>query len=453
MRLTISNELNNQILSVDISESMTLEDFQAYIQAEFDISPQDQTLKHNGKPLSGSDKSLEDLGLNNDDLVLLGKTSVGSTTASSGSSVTANSNNSNAVDFQIEAMRTQFLSNPQLNSQLRQSNPQLHSTLNNPAEFKNSVIGSLQQFQNGATPGLYNPQQQEQLRRLQDNPDDPESQSRILEMIRQEQIDENMQLAYEIAPESFTSVNMLYINIKVNGVLVQAFVDSGAQSTIISPKLADKCGISRLIDRRFVGEARGVGSQKIEGKIHSVPIAIGDSDTHIPCSFIVIDTHVDLLFGLDMLRRHKCVLDLERDVLVVGGNIETKFLHELEIQANPFLPGVAGSSASTGGAGGAGAGGAFGGPGIALRSNSAENNNVTSSIVPANSTPDPTKQKAPNAAANAAAKRQDTGNLSSKFNESDIKQLVGLGFSKQEAVFALEQSQGNVEVAASLLFQ
>ena len=448
MRLTISNELNNQILSVDISESMTLEDFQAYIQAEFDISPQDQSLKHNGKPLSGSDKSLEDLGLNNDDLVLLGKTSVGSTTASSGSSVTANSNNSNAVDFQIEAMRTQFLSNPQLNSQLRQSNPQLHSTLNNPAEFKNSVIGSLQQFQNGATPGLYNPQQQEQLSRLQDNPDDPESQSRILEMIRQERIDENMQLAYEIAPESFTSVNMLYINIKVNGVLVQAFVDSGAQSTIISPKLADKCGISRLIDRRFVGEARGVGSQKIEGKIHSVPIAIGDSDTHIPCSFIVIDTHVDLLFGLDMLRRHKCVLDLERDVLVVGGNIETKFLHELKIQANPFLPGVAGSSASTGGAGGA-----FGGQGIALGSNSAENNNVTSSIVPANSTPDTTKQKAPNAAANAAVKRQDTGNLSSKFSESDIKQLVSLGFSKQEAIFALEQSQGNVEVAASLLFQ
>ncbi|CUM53355.1 DNA damage-inducible protein 1 [Debaryomyces fabryi] len=446
MRLTISNELSNQILSVDISESMTLEDFQAYIQAEFDISPQDQALKHNGKPLSGSNKSLEDLGLSNDDLVLLGKSNIASTTASSGSSVTANSNNSNAVDFQIEAMRTQFLSNPQLNNQLRQSNPQLHSNLNNPAEFKNSVIGSLQQFQNGATPGLYNPQQQEQLRRLQENPDDPESQARILEMIRQEQIDENMQLAYEIAPESFTSVNMLYINIKVNGVLVQAFVDSGAQSTIISPKLAEKCGISRLIDKRFVGEARGVGSQKIEGKIHSVPIAIGESDTHIPCSFIVIDTHVDLLFGLDMLRRHKCVLDLERDVLVVGGNIETKFLHELEIQTNPFLPGVAGSS-----------GGAFGGPGIPLGSNSAENNNVTSSIVPANSTPDPAaKQKPPTAAANAAAKRQNTGTtgtLSSKFNESDIKQLVSLGFSKQEAIFALEQSQGNVEIAASLLFQ
>lgn len=446
MKLTISNEVNNQILSVDISESMTLEDFQAYLQAEFDVAPKDQVLKHNAKTLHGSSKSLQELGLNNDDLIILGKTNVGSTTASAGSSVTANSNSSGAVDFQIETMRNQFLTNSSLNNQLRQSNPQLHSTLNNPTEFKNLVIGSLQQFQNGGAGGQYNPQQQEQLRRLQDNPEDPESQARILEMIRQEQIDENMQLAYEIAPESFTSVNMLYINIKVNGVLVQAFVDSGAQSTIISPKLAEKCGISRLIDKRFIGEARGVGSQKIEGKIHSVPIAIGDSDTHIPCSFIVIDTHVDLLFGLDMLRRHKCVLDLERDVLVVGGNIETKFLHELEIHTNPFLPGAGGSSTS--------GANAFGGSGVPLGSNSADNNNITSSVVPANSTPDPNKQKASTAAAAAASKRQNTGTSSStKFEETDIKQLVGLGFSRQEAIFALEQSQGNVEVAASLLFQ
>lgn len=446
MKLTISNEVNNQILSVDMSGSMSLSDFQAYIQAEFDIAPQDQIIRHNGEILNDGDKSLEDLGISDDDLLVLGKAAVQPVTASSGSSATANSNNSNAVDFQIEAMRNQFLSNPQLNGQLRQSNPQLHSQLNNPTEFKSAVVGSLQQYQNGFSPGSSgSPQQQEQLRKLQENPEDPENQARILEIIRQEQIDENMQLAYEIAPESFTSVNMLYINIKVNGVLVQAFVDSGAQSTIISPKLAEKCGISRLIDKRFVGEARGVGSQKIEGKIHSAPIAIGESDAQIPCSFIVIDTHVDLLFGLDMLRRHKCVIDLERDLLVVGGNIEAKFLHELKVHPNSLLPGAGGSSSST-----------FGGPGVPLGSNSADNNNLTSSIVPANSTPGPNlKQEAPHtAAAVAAAKRQNTGPASAKsFKEEDIAQLIGLGFSKEEAIFALEQSQGNVEVAASLLFQ
>jgi DNA damage-inducible protein 1 len=35
-------------------------------------------------------------------------------------------------------------------------------------------------------------------------------------------------------PENFVKVPMLYINIQINKVPLQAFVDSGAQSTIIS---------------------------------------------------------------------------------------------------------------------------------------------------------------------------------------------------------------------------
>jgi DNA damage-inducible protein 1 len=156
-------------------------------------------------------------------------------------------------------------------------------------------------------------------------------------------------------PESMGRVLMLYIAAKINDHHLQAFVDSGAQTTIMSKLCAQKCGILDLVDTRFAGVAVGVGTGKILGRIHIVQLQIGNA--HFPCSVTVMDDmtlgggaasasgkeddgapkpkDMDFLLGLDMLKRHTCSIDLDQHNLkfrlAPGEYLETPFLHEKDL--------------------------------------------------------------------------------------------------------------------------
>ena len=71
------------------------------------------------------------------------------------------------------------------------------------------------------------------MRLAAEDPLNPEVQARLEEAIQQKNIAENFENAIEHNPEAFATVVMLYVDMEVNGVPMKAFVDSGAQMTIM----------------------------------------------------------------------------------------------------------------------------------------------------------------------------------------------------------------------------
>ncbi|XP_015789507.1 protein DDI1 homolog 2 [Tetranychus urticae] len=223
-------------------------------------------------------------------------------------------------------LRDMFLSNPEQLAMLRSNNPQLADALEKGVEEFKRVFDEQKKMKEE--------KDRMQLRLLQADPFDPEAQRLIQEEINRQNIASNMETALEFHPESFGSVTMLYINCRVNGHPIKAFVDSGAQSTIMSSGCAARCNVTHLIDSRWSGIAKGVGTQKIIGRIHLGQIQI--EEDFLPSSFLILEQQdMDFLLGLDMLKRHQCSIDLKDNVLIIGTTgTKTRFLNESEIPTN-----------------------------------------------------------------------------------------------------------------------
>lgn len=212
--------------------------------------------------------------------------------------------------------------------------------------WRESVVKGSIQSANAHTQTFH--KQREFTRRLAENPEDKEAKEYFGNKKKKELVWQQYQQAMQEYPESMGRVLMLYVDAKINGNPIQAFVDSGAQTTIMSKKIAQECGLFDLVDTRFAGVAVGVGTGKILGRIHIVQLQIGDA--FFPCSVTIMDSStmpmagggeetkgkdMEFLLGLDMLKRHTCSIDLEQGKLkfrlAPGQYLETPFLHEKDL--------------------------------------------------------------------------------------------------------------------------
>jgi len=298
-----------------------------------------------------------------------------------------------------------------------------------------------------------------QVAMLNADPFNADAQRRIQEMIQQEQIQANIQKALEDNPESFGRVTMLYIDVKVNNFPIKAFVDSGAQTTIMSPSAAERCGIMRLVDQRFGGIAKGVGTAKILGRVHSAEIQIGQYS--LASSFTVMEgKDVDLLLGLDMLKRHQMCIDLRESCLIVQ-NDKIPFLPENELpkmydeilENEPKIEGPEGTQIGAR-------------TGTVEQPDQAPNASGSSqgagkrpiNIHPAGKTTSiHTTPNALSSSSGPVSTPQARSNSSFGFGQpqqitkESIAKITDLGFTREEAIQALQQVNGDVELAVGLL--
>lgn len=323
MRLAVTTE-QGDFYNLDVAADMELENLCALLEADCQIPVPEQTIFHNGKPLSDLKKTLAQCGIANDDIILLQRKASPPAVATSSNNRTQSLPAQDPFIAYAERIRQQIVSDPVALSQISQNNPELaEAAISDPTRFA-SVLRERERLHKEAENRKF-----QEINALNADPFDPDAQKKIEEAIRLERVMENMEAAMEHHPEAFGHIHMLYINTEVNGVPVKAFVDSGAQSTIMSPDCAEKTGLMRLNDTRYSGIARGVGTAKILGRVHSAPIKVGES--FLACSFTIMEGKgVDLLFGLDMLKRHQACIDLKKNCLTINGQ-DVRFLSEHEL--------------------------------------------------------------------------------------------------------------------------
>ena len=124
----------------------------------------------------------------------------------------------------------------------------------------------------------------------------------------------------------------LQIPCEINGYIIPAIVDTGAQITVMSESCARRCRVSNMIDSRFCGKAVGMGTSDILGRISELPMRVGPISYHNKVS-ILRESRVDLILGLDFLRRFKSEINLEDGILrmkVRGKVIRIAFIDNYE---------------------------------------------------------------------------------------------------------------------------
>ena len=373
----VNLENTDEYQELDINENLSVLDLKANLSTIFDFSWNEMELLLNDKPLSNQ-LILGQINFN-DDVVILRrvKSNLALSRSLSGSqssirnnnpsslgqafsqfmnnSRTGNnnlnySNNNNYGNFnplsalmssfrsnakeqfiqkRVKELHDRFLTSPDDLNSLFDSNPELAEAIvsGNRQKVENIVRNQVEEAEK-----KQKDEEMEYIRLMNSDPNDPEVQQKIAKIIQKKNIDENLRQAEEYMPETLFPVHMLFINLEINKKKVVALVDTGAQSTIMSQVLCEKCDLFNLCDTRFSGIAKGVGTGKIVGTVHAAQMKIQNKVLMAKIT-VLENSSIGFIFGLDNMRAHRCTIDLNQNGLIFPDiGVTAKFLSDGEIK-------------------------------------------------------------------------------------------------------------------------
>ncbi|XP_033643718.1 protein DDI1 homolog 2-like [Asterias rubens] len=445
MKVTVTT-LAGDVFTLDVSPDLELVNFKALCEFECGVSSEQCLVHHEGRLLQDPQKTLGGFGVKDGDMLLLQQRSTAPPQAQQGGAPSMLNMDFSQIQIPGAAGPSVVSQRPTVpSSEQQQRVPPVQVNENDPAHLRQMFLNdphqlSLLKERNrpladallsgdlGKFAEVLDKQRRErvekelmQIRMMNANPFDASAQQQIEETIRLKNVDANMETAMEHSPESFGQVLMLYIDCKVNFHPVKAFVDSGAQMTIMSQACAERCNIMRLVDKRWAGVAKGVGTQKIIGRVHLGQIQIGPA--FLQSSFAILeDQPMDMLLGLDMLKRHQCCIDLKNNLLRIGTTgTETAFLGEADVP-------------------------------ICARLNRTESMEHTALESEDKQLAEALQRSAQDTAGPSGSTVGSNPSQQSSFPEATVSELVAMGFQRDDVITELQRHNGDKQTAVASLF-
>jgi DNA damage-inducible protein 1 len=377
MKIMVNLEGTDNYQEIDIDQNLSILDLKANISTVFDFSWNEMELLLNDRPLANH-LILGQIGIN-DNVIILRRTksSLAASRTIPGNSITSSSGNSSGlgqafsqfmqnarsgnnninygnnnnyggynflsalmggfrsnakeefIQKRVKELHDRFLTSPDDLNNLFNTNPDLAEAIvsGNKQKVENIVRAQVEEAEK-----KQKDKEMEYIRLMNSDPNDPDVQQKIAKIIQQKNIDENLRQAEEYMPETLFPVHMLFINLEINKKKVVALVDTGAQSTIMSQALCQKCDLFNLCDTRFSGIAKGVGTGKIIGTVHAAQMKIQNKVLMAKIT-VLENSSIGFIFGLDNMRAHRCTIDLKENGLIFPDiGVTAKFLSDGEIK-------------------------------------------------------------------------------------------------------------------------